>query len=99
MIALIRQILAIITFVDFRARRTAIKRRKNYDAIKALIVQEHLAGRGGLVLDKKKFDLEDLGSFKPPMYQIAQTSKRQPVIFWRKDLMTEEVGPTQVSGA
>lgn len=88
-----------ITLKDWRDKREAIRRRANYEAIKAMIVQRHFQGFGGHVLSKREFDLKDLESFKPPMYQIAITSKNEPVIFWRKDLMTEEIGPPQKSGA
>jgi len=73
------------------AKREATKRRNNYEEIKALIVQRHLDGFGGVVLPKK-YDAKDLACFKPPMYQPARTEDNKPVIFWRKDLMTVEVG-------
>lgn len=93
MIAFLQWLFAAVTLKSWRKQREALRRRRRYDEIKGMIVQRHLGGFGGCVLDKKKFDLKDLESFKPPMYHIAQTSKREPVIFWRKDLMTEEIGP------
>lgn len=77
-----------LTLTSWRASR----RRRRYDEIRALIVEHHMAGKGGLVLPKK-YDAKDLLSFKPPMYFLARTEKNQPCIFWRKELMTEEVGP------
>jgi hypothetical protein len=78
-------------FVSFKEWRAA-RRRRRYDELKAMIVQEHLAGYGGLVVPKK-YDETDLSSFKAPMYFHAQNQYRQRCIFWRKDLMTKEVGP------
>lgn len=82
----------IITLKPWRARREGIKRRARYDEIKALVVERHLSGFGGTVLSKK-YDAKDLACFAPPMYQIARTDKNEPVLCWRKELMTEEVGP------
>lgn len=79
---------ALLTLTGWRAAR----RRKRYEEIKALIVEQHLCGKGGLVLPKK-YDAEDQKSFKPPMYFLARTDKNEPCIFWRKELMSEEVGP------
>lgn len=89
---MIKAIWGFLTFKKWRDAREALKRRKRYDQIKADIVSWHMRGYGGFVLDQKKFDLKDLESFKPPMYQIARTAKNAPIITWRKDLMTEEVG-------
>lgn len=79
---------ALVTFKKWRAQR----RRKRYDELKALIVKNHLAGKGGLFVPKK-YDFKDLQSFRPPMYALARTEKNQPIIYWRQGLMTEEVGP------
>lgn len=86
-------ILNFLTFKTYRDRIEAAKRRKNYEGIKAEIVKRHLAGFGGLVLERRKYDGKDLAAFLPPMYFTARTANFEPVIFWRKDLMTEEVGP------
>lgn len=80
----------LITFGHFFARL----RRRRYEQLKAIIVEEHLKGKGGTVIPKK-FGKADLTSFRPPMYHFARHgSKDGPLcIFWRKDLMTEEIGP------
>lgn len=70
----------------------AARRRRRYDEIKAMIVEEHLKGKGGMVLPSK-YDARDADSFKPPMYFQARTVKNERCIFWRKELMTEEIGP------
>lgn len=84
----LKPIWAFVTLSKWRAAR----RRKRYDDLKALIVKEHLAGYGGIVVPKK-YGETDLSSFKAPMYFHAQNQYRQRCIFWRKDLMTKEVGP------
>lgn len=82
----------LITLASFRERRERARRRANYDAIKAAIVEEHLRGFGGIVLEKK-YDLKDQSAFRAPMYYAAKNDKGQLCLFWRRDLMTEEVGP------
>lgn len=89
---MLNSIVDAITFKSWRVQREATRRRNNYDTIKSMIVERHLNGFGGLVLDKKKYDAKDLECFKPPMYYTARTAQNEPVIFWRKELMTEEVG-------
>lgn len=80
-----------LTFKAWRMAREARRRRANYEAIKAIIVERHLEGFGGAVLPKK-YGPKDLACFTPPMYQLARTEKNEPVICWRKELMTVEVG-------
>lgn len=79
----------LITFGHFIARR----RRRRYEELKKLIVEEHLNGKGGIMIPRK-FGKKDLQSFKAPMYHFARKdSANGPLcIFWRKDLMTEEIG-------
>lgn len=84
----INWLIALVTFQGWRDAR----RRRRYEELKVLIVKEHMAGRGGMVVPRK-YDAKDLLSFKPPMYFHARTETKARCIFWRKDLMTEEVGP------
>ena len=75
-----------ITFHGFRARR----RRRRYEELRALIMENHLGGKGGMIVPKK-YDAKDMKCFGPPMYFFARTKENEPCIFWRKDLMIEEV--------
>lgn len=77
----------LVTFKGLRLRW----RRRRYEEIKAAVIERHREGFGGVVLSKK-YDVKDLAAFPPPMYWLARTESQQPVLFWRKDLMTEEVG-------
>lgn len=81
----------IVAFVTLKPWRQA-RRRRRYEELKALIVKYHLAGKGGMVVPKK-FDAVDLQGFRSPMYAHARTKEKQRCLFWRKELMTEEVGP------
>ena len=69
----------------------AARRRRRYDEIKALIVEQHLQGKGGLILPGK-YGAKDTACFRPPMYFHARTDHGSRCIFWRKELMSEEVG-------
>lgn len=94
MIQFVLRIFAAITFKAWRAHRTAVKARQRYDAIKAIVCQRHADGFGGTTLSRKKYSLTQVvESFKPPMYMIAKTAAGDIVLCWRKDLMTEEIGP------
>jgi hypothetical protein len=85
----LRAIFDFVTLKPWRAGRI----RRRYDELKALIVKEHLAGRGGMLVPRK-FRFKELSqSFRPPMYFMARNHHNKLCIFWRKELMTEEVGP------
>ena|ERR1700692_3069788 len=81
-----------LTFKSYRDTKTAARRRQNYETLKSMIVERHLAGFKGLTITDKKYDKVDIQSFTPPMYQIAKNDKMQWVIFWDSKKMGEEVG-------
>lgn len=85
-------IFSVVTFKDVRDRWIAAYRRKRYDALKKMVVDEHLQGFQGMVVPKKYGMKEVKQYFQPPMYQIARNNYKQLCLFWRKDLMEEEVG-------
>lgn len=85
---LVNWLWAVVTFKAWRAAR----RYRRYAELKALIVKFHLAGKGGMVVPRK-YSARDLASFKPPMYFHARSEENERCIFWRKEYMTEEVGP------
>lgn len=68
------------------------RRRKRYDEIRSIVLDMHFSGHGGMKVPFK-YDSKDLQSFTAPMYWHARTEKNERCIFWRKDLMDEEVGP------
>lgn len=90
---------AFVTLKPHRARREAALRRKNYETLKAQVVEEHLRGFGGMIVDPK-YDMRDLDSFLRTkiksglqMYYVAKNTYGQVCLFWDKKMMTEEVGP------
>jgi|ERR1019366_737945 hypothetical protein len=78
-------------FITFKSWRAGWRRRR-YDELKALIVEQHLSGKGGMIVPFK-YDSKDVACFAAPMYFHARTAKNERCIFWRKELMAEEVGP------
>ena len=96
MIKPIAHFLDLITFKNFRVHREAVKRRANYDFLRAKITERHSAGFNGLTVDFQghKFDSIDMLSFRPPMYQIAKNQSQHYCIFWDHKKMSEEIGPS-----
>lgn len=84
----IKRVFELLTFKPWRNKRS----RRRYDEIKALVVENHLNGFGGLVLPKK-YGRKDFACFGPPMYHFARTPENELCLFWQKKLMTEEIGP------
>lgn len=83
-----------ITFGPHRDRREQIKRRSNYDFLKAQISERHFAGYGGLTVDfhGRKFDRIDMECFRPPMYGVVRNQKGHWCIFWDRAKLTNEIG-------
>lgn len=91
----------LINLLTLKSLRTAWRKRR-YEELKALIVAQHKEGFGGMILPLK-FGKKDFASFQRPMYSFARSkvshrfqryyNRWRLCIFWRKDLMTAEVGP------
>lgn len=105
LLEIIKDLLWFISFGPIRAKRERIKRRKNYDEIRAMIIDRHYDGKGGLVIPSK-YDLKDVENFtksqgnvnpKLRMYFSARDEKNRLILFWQEDLMTKEIGPPKVS--
>ena len=76
-----------INFVSARSRR------ERYEFLKAEISKRHFAGFKGLIVNfPRKFDAIDIGSFKPPMYQVCKNADNCWCIFWDPAKMTKEIG-------
>ncbi len=83
-----------ITLGDWRAARTKIRRRANYEFLKAAISARHFGGFRGLIVDfpGKKFDKVDLASFRQPMYFLVMNQDRKWCIFWDSAKLAQEIG-------
>jgi len=83
-----------ITFGPFRDKRNKVRRRANYEFLKANISQRHFDGFAGLVVDfkGKSFDKYDLGCFTAPMYYMVKNADDKWCIFWDRKRLAREIG-------